>query len=71
MAKRDLRAGEVLDGYGHFMTYGEAASAAGAASIATCRWGSWKAAACRDVPQDQALTCGDVSCRGGRMADRL
>ena len=28
MAKRDLRAGEVLDSYGHFMTYGEAASAA-------------------------------------------
>ena len=28
VAKRDLRAGEVLDNYGHFMTYGEAATVA-------------------------------------------
>lgn len=72
VAKRDLRAGEVLDGYGHFMSYGEAAS------VAECRRHRYLpmglVEGCRllrDVPQDQALTYDDVALPGGRVADRL
>ena len=72
VAKRDLRAGEVLDGYGHFMTYGEAASAAECRQQRYLPMGLVEGCRLlRDVPQDQALTYGDVELPGGRMADRL
>ena len=72
VAKRDLRAGEVLDGYGHFMTYGEAASAAECRQQRYLPMGLVEGCRLlRDVPQDQALTYDDVELPGGRMADRL
>ena len=72
VAKRDLRAGEVLDGYGHFMTYGEAASAAECRQHRYLPMGLVEGCRLlRDVPQDQALTYDDVELPDGRMADRL
>jgi predicted homoserine dehydrogenase-like protein len=71
VAKRDLKAGETLDDYGMFMTYGEAANAEDMCSsrllpeglVAGCRL-------VRDIPQDQALTYDDVELPAGRLADR-
>lgn len=71
-AKRDLRAGETLDGIGWYMTYGqcENVSAPGAASLLPmgvaegCRL-------VRDVPVDQVLTYDDVELPPGRLGDRL
>ncbi|HWT92763.1 MAG TPA: SAF domain-containing protein [Solirubrobacteraceae bacterium] len=71
-AKRDLRAGETLDGIGWFMTYGqcENVAAPGAASLLPmglaegCRL-------VRDVPVDQVLTYDDVELPPGRLCDRL
>jgi predicted homoserine dehydrogenase-like protein len=65
VAKRDLKAGETLDDYGMFMTYGEAANAEDMCSsrllpeglVAGCRL-------VRDIPQDQALTYDDVELAG-------
>jgi predicted homoserine dehydrogenase-like protein len=72
VAKRDLQAGETLDNYGMYMTYGEAASTAemserrylpeGLAVGCTLR---------RDVRQDEPLTYDDVDLPAGRIADRL
>jgi predicted homoserine dehydrogenase-like protein len=72
LAKRDLAAGEVLDDYGHFMTYGEAVSAAERRAgrylpeglVAGCRLR-------RDLPRDTVLTYDDVELPEGRLADRL
>lgn len=72
VAKRDLAAGEVLDSYGHFMTYGEAVSAAERRSgryvpeglVEGCRL-------TRPVPKDAVLTYDDVVVPPGRLADRL
>lgn len=72
VAKRDLRAGEVLDSYGHFMTYGEAAAADEHQTrrylpeglVEGCRL-------VRAVPRDTALTFDDVTLPAGRLADRL
>jgi predicted homoserine dehydrogenase-like protein len=72
VAKRDLKAGEVLDEYGMYMTYGEAANAdemsggrylpEGLVEGCTLR---------RDIPKDQVLTYDDVDLPEGRLADRL
>jgi predicted homoserine dehydrogenase-like protein len=72
VAKRDLRAGEVLDSYGHFMTYGEAVAVAERRAgrylpeglVEGCRL-------VRDVSKDAVLTYGDVELPPGRVADRL
>jgi predicted homoserine dehydrogenase-like protein len=72
VAKRNLAAGEVLDDYGHFMTYGEAASAAEQQErrylpeglVEGCRL-------VRDLPRDTVLTFDDVVLPPGRLADRL
>lgn len=72
VAKRDLKAGEVLDDYGHFMTYGEAVSAAEMRKhrylpeglVEGCRL-------TRDVAKDSVLTEADVALPRGRLADRL
>ena len=72
VAKRDLRAGEVLDGYGHFMTYGEAASVAETRQHRYLPMGLVEGCRLRrDVPQDQALTYDDIELPGGRVADQL
>jgi len=72
VAKRDLRAGETLDEYGMFMTYGEASNAAEMSSgrylpeglVEGCRL-------LRDVAQDAVVTYDDVELPAGRVADRL
>ena len=72
VAKRDLQAGEVLDGPGMYMTYGEAASVdemserrylpEGLVAGCTLR---------RDIGRDEVLSYDDVDLPAGRLADRL
>jgi predicted homoserine dehydrogenase-like protein len=72
VAKRDLRAGETLDNYGHFMTYGEAVAVTERRSkrylpeglVEGCRL-------VRDVAKDAVVTFDDVELPPGRVADRL
>jgi predicted homoserine dehydrogenase-like protein len=72
VAKRDLKAGEVLDEYGMYMTYGEAVNTEEMSAgrylpeglVEGCRL-------LRDIPQDQVLTYADVELPAGRIADRL
>jgi predicted homoserine dehydrogenase-like protein len=71
-AKRDLRAGEVLDDYGEYMTYGEAVN------TDEMRTGQYLpeglvegCVLVRDVAQDAVLTYADVRLPEGRIADRL
>jgi predicted homoserine dehydrogenase-like protein len=72
VAKRDLKAGEVLDEYGMYMTYGEAANVSEMSFrrylpeglVEGCRL-------LRDIPKDQVLTYDDVELPAGRIADRL
>jgi predicted homoserine dehydrogenase-like protein len=72
VAKRDLKAGEILDEYGMYMTYGEAVNVAEMSSgrylpeglVEGCRL-------LRDVPKDDVLTYADVALPEGRLADRL
>jgi len=72
VAKRDLKAGEVLDEYGMYMTYGEAVNAEEMSAqrylpeglVEGCRLR-------RDVAKDQVLTYDDVELPAGRLADRL
>jgi predicted homoserine dehydrogenase-like protein len=72
VAKRALVAGETLDEYGMFMTYGEAANADEMSVgrylpeglVEGCRLR-------RDVAQDEVLTYDDVELPAGRLADRL
>lgn len=71
-AKIDLRAGETLDGIGHYMTYGQCENAAVVRSEALLPMGL--AAGCRlkqDVPKDRVLTYSDVELPPGRLCDRL
>ena len=71
-AKRDLKAGETLDGLGGFMTYGECENAWVCAAEDLLPMGI--AEGCklvRDVAKDQALTYGDVEIPEGRLIDRL
>ncbi len=72
VAKRDLWAGETLDEYGMYMTYGEASNVEEMTSgrylpeglVEGCRLR-------RDVAQDEVLTYDDVTLPPGRLADRL
>lgn len=72
VAKRDLAAGEVLDEYGMYMTYGEAVNADEMSAwrylpeglVEGCRLK-------RAIPKDQALTYNDVELPKGRIADKL
>jgi predicted homoserine dehydrogenase-like protein len=72
VAKRDLTAGEKLDDYGHYMTYGQCVSAAEMRAhrylpeglVEECR-------VLRAVPKDSVLTFEDVEVPAGRIADRL
>jgi predicted homoserine dehydrogenase-like protein len=71
-AKIDLKAGQVLDGMGHYMTYGLCENSdvvcdhnllpIGLAEGCTLK---------RDIAKDQVLTVGDVSFPEGRVCDRL
>jgi predicted homoserine dehydrogenase-like protein len=72
VAKRDLHTGEVLDGYGMYLTYGEATNVEEMSSgrylpeglVEGCRL-------LRSIPQDQVITYDDVVLPEGRLADRL
>lgn len=72
VAKRDLVAGEVLDGYGHFMTYGQCentdvSSAEGLLPLGVAEGCTLT----RDVSRDQVLTYDDVKLPPDRLSDRL
>lgn len=72
VAKRDLKAGEVLDGYGMYMTYGEAANVDEMSSQQYLPEGLVEGCKLkRDVKKDAVLTYRDVELPPGRLADRL
>ena len=72
VAKRDLRAGEVLDDYGMYMTYGEAVNVDEMSSGAYLPEGLVEGCVLtRDVGRDEVLTYDDVELPDGRIADRL
>lgn len=72
VAKKDLKAGEILDEYGMYMTYGEAANVdemngrhyLPEGLVDGCKL-------LRDIAQDAVLTYEDVELPAGRLADRL
>jgi predicted homoserine dehydrogenase-like protein len=72
VAKRDLKAGEVLDDYGMYMTYGEAVNADEMSAgrylpeglVESCRLK-------RGIAKDAVITYDDVVLPAGRLADRL
>src|SRR6185503_11999735 len=72
VAKRDLKAGEVLDEYGMYTTYGEAVNVD---EMSTQRYlPEGLVEGCRllkDIPRDQVLTYSDVELPAGRIADTL
>jgi predicted homoserine dehydrogenase-like protein len=72
IAKRDLKAGEVLDDYGMYMTYGEAVNVE---EMNACRYlpeglvqGSMLT---RDITKDAVITYDDIVLPTGRLADQL
>ena len=72
IAKRDLRAGEVLDGIGGFLSYGQCERADVAREQALLPMGL--ADGCRlvrDVPRDAAIGGDDVTLPAERLVDRL
>ena len=72
VAKRDLKAGEVLDDYGMFMTYGEAVNAEEMCERRYLPEGLVEGCTLlRDVAQDEVLTYDDVELPAGRVADQL
>jgi predicted homoserine dehydrogenase-like protein len=72
LAKRDLKAGETLDDYGHYMTYGEAVSAAEMQNGRYLPEGLVEGCTLtRDLPKDSVITFADVTLPTNRLADRL
>jgi predicted homoserine dehydrogenase-like protein len=72
VAKRDLRAGETLDEYGMYMTYGEAVNAEEMSAMRYLPEGLVEGCRLRrDVARDAVLTYDDVEVPAGRLADRL
>jgi predicted homoserine dehydrogenase-like protein len=71
-AKTDLEAGQVLDGMGYYMTYGQCENAPAVRAERLLPMGL--AEGCRlmrDIPRDQVLTRDDVEMPAGRLCDRL
>jgi predicted homoserine dehydrogenase-like protein len=72
VAKRDLKAGDVLDEYGMYMTYGEAVNAGEMSAGRYLPEGLVEGCKLkRSVPKDQVLTYDDVELPKGRLADQL
>jgi predicted homoserine dehydrogenase-like protein len=72
VAKRDLTAGETLDDYGMYTTYGEAARSDEMSAGRYLPEGLVEGCKLRhDVPQDQVLTYDDVELPPARLADSL
>ncbi|MCB2378016.1 NAD(P)-dependent oxidoreductase [Hymenobacter sp. BT635] len=71
-AKIALRAGETLDGIGHYMTYGLAENAGAARAENLLPLGVAEGCVLRrDVPKDQVLTYDDVILPEDRLIDQL
>lgn len=72
VAKRDLKAGETLDEYGMYMTYGEAANVDEMSTQQYLPEGLVEGCKLkRDIPKDQVLCYADVELPQGRLADQL
>ena len=72
VAKRDLKAGEILDDYGMYMTYGEAANVDEMSKGQYLPEGLVEGCKLtRDVKKDAVLTYSDVELPPNRIADRL
>jgi predicted homoserine dehydrogenase-like protein len=72
VAKRDLKAGEMLDDYGMYMTYGEAVNADVMSNNRYLPEGLVEGCKLkRDIIKDAALTYDDVELPEGRLADQL
>lgn len=72
VAKRDLAAGDVLDDYGMYMTYGEAVNADEMCRDRLLPEGLVEGCVMqRDVAKDAVITYDDVKIPTGRIADRL
>jgi predicted homoserine dehydrogenase-like protein len=72
VAKRDLKAGELLDDYGMYMTYGEAVNADEMCSRRYLPEGLVEGCVMiRDVAKDSVISYDDVTLPAGRLADRL
>jgi len=72
VAKRNLAAGEILDGVGGFMTYGLIENAGTFSAEDLLPMGI--AEGCRllrDLPRDRPITYADVELPGGRLCDQL
>lgn len=71
-AKTDLKAGQTLDGFGGFLTYGEAENAAIATAEGLLPMGVAEGCVmARDVAKDATLTYADVVLPKDRLIDRL
>src|SRR5262245_48430064 len=72
VAKRDLKAGETLDDYGMYMTYGEAVNSGEMSEKRYLPEGLVEGCKLvRDIKKDDVLTYSDVELPAGRLADRL
>ena len=72
VAKRDLEAGEVLDEYGNYMTYGEAANVEEMSAMRYLPEGLVEGCRLkRAISKDEVLTYDDVDLPSGRIADNL
>jgi predicted homoserine dehydrogenase-like protein len=72
VAKRDLKAGEKLDNYGGYTTYGEAVNTEEMSSGRYLPEGLVEDCIVRhDIPRDGVLTYDDVDLPRGRLADKL
>lgn len=71
-AKRDLKAGEVLDGIGFYLTYGLCEKSEIVRQERLLPMGlSEGCTLTRDIPKDQVLTYDDIEVSDGRLRDRL
>ena len=71
-AKRDLKAGETLDDYGMYMTYGEAVNADEMSAKRYLPEGLVEGCKLtRDIAKDAVITYDDVELPTGRLADQL
>src|SRR5262245_6901175 len=72
VAKRDLKAGEILDDYGMYMTYGEATNVDEMSKGQYLPEGLVEGCKLkRNISKDSVLTYSDVELPPGRLADRL
>ncbi len=72
LAKRDLKAGEILDGIGGFTCYGMLENTGVCQAEKLLPMGlSVECRLKRDISQDQAITYADVEVPEGRLCDRL